>query len=117
MQYKDQQHEIDTLRAAKDAAYTERNALVCYLSKMFPSYLERHPASDIEWDDDWRWIVFVYLPTGQATWHIHDSHLSMFDHLERDQGKVWNGHTTEEKYESMAKLKKGFWVSTRSIAE
>jgi hypothetical protein len=113
MKYENKDHEIEALRSAKDNAYTERNHLVCYLSKIFPSYLERHPEADKEWKDDWRWIVFLYLPTGQATWHIHDSHLSMFDHLKRNQGKVWDGHTTEEKYERMQTLKKGFWVTTR----
>jgi hypothetical protein len=64
------------------SVYHERNMLVCALSKIYPSLLGRHP-SDQEWDDDWRWIVYVNLPTGQVSWHIHDSELSLFDHLDR----------------------------------
>jgi len=90
--------ERDEQKASKDTAYSERDMLVCLISKLFPSHLERHPSSDESWEDDWRWIVFVELPTGQATWHIHDSELSWFDHLQRTDGNTWDGHTTSEKY-------------------
>jgi hypothetical protein len=97
--------EAGVLRAAKDAAYRERDHLVCALSKVFPSYLARHPESDTSWENDWRWIVFVELPAGQASWHIHDSERAWFDHLEvRADGK-WDGHTTEQKYERLAALR------------
>ncbi len=80
---------------AKDAAYHERDLLVALVSKLFPSHLARHEG---EWEDDWRNIVCVHLPTGQATWHIHDSELSDFAHLGLCAGH-WDGHTTDEKYE------------------
>ena len=89
---------------ARDAAYAERDKLVCALSKLFPSSLERHPDTDTTWENDWRWIVFIDLPSGQATWHIHDSELGMFDHLPRFTGRKWDGHTTPEKYERLAAL-------------
>jgi hypothetical protein len=92
------------LREQKDAAYAERDALVCALSKLFPASLERHPESDTTWDNDWRWIVFIDLPTGQATWHIHDSELGWFDHLKRYTGRQWDGHTTPEKYQRLAAI-------------
>jgi hypothetical protein len=85
----------------KDAAYSERDQLVCALSKLFPASLERHPDEDVTWEDDWRWIVFIDLPTGQATWHIHDSEVPMFKHLQRLQGRKWDGHTTTEKYQRL----------------
>lgn len=96
--------DAETLAKQKDAAYAERDNLVCALSKLFPSTLERHPDSDKTWDNDWRWIVFVNLPTGQATWHIHDSELAMFDHLPRNTGAIWDGHTTPQKYLRLAAL-------------
>ena len=89
---------------AKDRAYQERDRLVCALSKVFPSWLARHPDDDTEWDDDWRWIVFIQLPTGQASWHIHDSEHSWFRHLTMG-GDAWDGHTTEEKYRRLEALK------------
>lgn len=96
--------ELGALKVQKDGAYAERDRLVCALSKLFLASLERHPDSDTTWEDDWRWIVFIDLPTGQATWHIHDSELAWFDHLPRFAGKVWDGHTTPEKYARLAAL-------------
>lgn len=94
---------IEELEKQKDGAYTERNALVAALSKVFPASLERHPDSE-EWDDDWRWIVYIDLPTGQVSWHLHNSELSAFDHLLAFQGRSWDGHTTEEKYLRLERL-------------
>lgn len=93
-----------TVEKLKDAAYRERDQLVCALSKLYPAGLERHPDSDTTWDNDWRWIVFIELPSGQATWHIHDSELDMFDHLSRFKGYVWDGHSTLEKYARLSAL-------------
>ena len=90
-------NQIMQLREEKNQAYSERNKLVAALSKLFPASLERHPDEDIEWEDDWRWIVFIDLPTGQVSWHIHDPEMSQFAHLVPHQGREWDGHTTEDK--------------------
>lgn len=95
--------EIERITEQKDGAYTERNALVAALSKLLPACLARHPAEDLEWDDDWRWIVFIDAPTGQLSWHIHDSEREAFDHLEVRDVR-WDGHTTPEKYKRLAAL-------------
>lgn len=85
--------------ASKNNAYHERNILVCALTKLFPAYLARH-SDEEEWEDDWRWIVYIDLPTGQVSWHIHDSERNLFDHLEIKENK-WDGHNTERKYERL----------------
>ena len=90
--------ERDQERAAKDQAYHERDQLVALLANLFPSSLERHPDADTTWEEDWRWLVFVDLPTGQCSWHIHDSELPWFDHVPGPSGWEWDGHTTKEKY-------------------
>lgn len=95
---------IQQLEAHKDNAYAERNNLVAALARLFPSSLERHPDEDETWEDDWRWIVFINLPTGQASWHIHDSELEKFSTIPRFRGWQWDGHTTEQKYERLAAL-------------
>lgn len=95
-------HQVRHLEQTKNFAYGERNKLVALLSKLFPASLERHREDDKDWEDDWRWIVFIDLPTGQACWHIHDDELPMYDHLKRNEGRVWDGHTTEQKYERIA---------------
>lgn len=93
---------VEPLEEAKNAAYSERNQLVALLASLYPSWLMRHPDSE-EWEEDWRWMIGVQLPTGQATWHIHDSELSWFDHVDR-RFVEWDGHSTEEKYERIRLL-------------
>ena len=92
------------LTEQKDGAYSERNKLVAAMSKLFPSWLEDHDAADTVWENDWRKIVFIELPTGQASWHIHDSELPMFAHLSHLCGNSWDGHTNDEKYARLAAL-------------
>lgn len=92
------QARVKALEEQKDGAYAERNKLVSLLSKMLPASIEQHVMKEGEdWDDDWRAVVFVNLPTGQATWHIHCTEEWMFQHLD-SVGNKWDGHTTEEKY-------------------
>ena len=117
--------EIERLTEQKDGAYAERNKLVAFISKIFHSILGRHEDSDTSWDNDWRNIVYVYVPiltpTGvvqsQVSWHIHDSELPLFDHLPK--GKVvWDGHTVEEKYERLAKFStSSVWYTPSSLSE
>ncbi len=92
--------EIDRLRAQKNAVYAERDQLIAALSKLFPSHLAYHEG---DWEDDWRNIVCIHLPTGQATWHIHDSELPWFGHLDGGEAH-WDGHSTEEKYQRLAAM-------------
>lgn len=93
---KSKESRISILGAEKDGAYKERNRLVAFLCSLFPASVEQHVGDD--WEDDWRNVVYIDLPTGQASWHIHDSHLPLFDHVPRDEGRVWDGHTTDQKY-------------------
>lgn len=86
-----------------DAVYRERNSLVAALSKLLPAHLMRHPESDADWEADWRWIVCIHGPSGQMTWHIHDSQFPLFIHLQSTDND-WDGHTTEEKYKRLAEL-------------
>lgn len=108
--------ERGALKAAKDGAYQERDRLVALISKVFPACLARHPDSDTSWDNDWRWIVFVLLPTGQASWHIHDSELAWFKHLPRTGAPEWDGHTTDEKYRRVDAVGAGFF-GARMLSE
>lgn len=95
--------EKEQLEKAKDSAYWERNQLVAALSKLFPSHLAKHADNDPEWEEDWRTIVCIHLPTGQVTWHIHDSEVGYFDHLLYKENH-WDGHSAEEKYRRLRKL-------------
>ncbi len=88
---------------AKNNAYQERNALISILSKIFPAYITKHqPEDDPEWDENWKTVVVIDLPTGQVSWHIHFSEIKMFNHLKKKENE-WDGHSVEEKYIRMKK--------------
>lgn len=95
--------EFDATKAQKDAAYTERNKCVALIARMalalgLKAGIGQHEDKEGEdWEDDWRNIIFIDLPSGQISWHIHDSDVSMFAFLPKYDGK-WDGHDTEEKY-------------------
>lgn len=92
---------ISQLMQEKNAAITERDLVLAIASKLatvcgLEAELWQH--EEEEWEDEWRNIVAIYLPTGQVTWHIHDSELQYFQHLKPGVNK-WDGHSTEEKYQ------------------
>jgi hypothetical protein len=93
--------EIQALIVQKDNAYAERDKCVSLIARMalalgYKAGIGRHVGE--EWEDDWRNIVFVEIPSGQLSWHIHDSELPWFSFLPHYE-KPWDGHTTEEKYQ------------------
>ena len=90
---------IETLEAARDGAYTERNRLVALLATLFPSGTKKTAIPG--WDEAWHGCVYIDLPVGQASWHYHDSEAYLFAHLPPYEGE-WDGHTTEEKYERIS---------------
>jgi hypothetical protein len=50
-------------KEATDSAYSERNKLVAYLARVFPSGLKR---TEIDgWDPEWHGCVYVDTPEGQ----------------------------------------------------
>lgn len=96
---------LEELRERKDAAYEERNRLVAVLASLFPSKMKRTNIPG--WDPEWHWCVFIDLPAGQASWHVHESQLHLFEHVRVNHAVEWDGHTTEEKYERVASLAAG----------
>lgn len=97
-----------------DGVYRERNRLVAMLARYansshsgwarwFSSIGRHQPDPDPHWDPEWLNVVFINTPEGQLSWHIHEHDLSLFDDLPRCDFK-WDGHTTEEKYERLARL-------------
>ena len=93
--------DLDAMRARKDAAYAERNKLVAALAHIFPAGVAKTAIEG--WDAEWHNCVYIDTPVGQLSWHYHDSQAMAFMDLPPYPGK-WDGHTTEEKYERLAKL-------------
>lgn len=89
------------MEARKDAAYLERNQVVAALAKRFPSGTAKTAIEG--WSEDWHGCVYIDLPTGQVSWHFHDSQAYLFDGLPQYVGK-WDGHDTTEKYRRVAAL-------------
>jgi hypothetical protein len=101
----------DTIRAltkTKDQAYSERNQCVALMARLaqrqgYPVWLAKHDPADTMWEADWRNILFIGLPTGQVSWHFHDSEMGLLDWVIPEDRHSWtekyDGHTTEQKYE------------------
>ena len=79
----------------------ERNQVVAALARLYPSGLKRTAIEG--WWDGWHGCVHIDLPTGQVSWHYHDSQAFLFDGLPSYAGE-WDGHDTEEKYRRLAAL-------------
>lgn len=84
-----------------NAAYTERARLVALLAALYPSTWNFGDETEPDWT-----VVYVQLPTGQASWHVRESDMGLFEHVRRDDTTAWDGHTTSEKYERIAALAK-----------
>ena len=62
--------------AGRAGAYSERNYLVALLARLFPSGVRN---TDIPgWDAEWHGCVYIDLPSGQISYHYHDSEAHLF---------------------------------------
>lgn len=98
--------ECDELALRLNDVYKERDMCVALIAGLavafteFEVWIGKHPENDETWDREWMNIVYMELPTGQLSWHIHDSELEMFKFLEEGRlFKEYDGYTTEEKYD------------------
>lgn len=95
--------ELMAERLMKNGAYNERNMVVVGLAKLalhlnYKAGIGKHePAGAPDWDPEWLNVVYVDLPSGQVSWHVHDDEMYLFDFLPPYEGK-WDGHSTSLKY-------------------
>lgn len=88
----------EEFRVQRYKAYEERNRLVAFLASIYPSGIAK---TDIKgWNPEWHNVVYIDFPWGQASWHFHDDHYPLFEHLPL-YTKPYDGHTTEQKYRMM----------------
>jgi len=86
----------------KDEAYRQRNHLVAALARLFPSGIARTNIPG--WSSDWHGCCFIDLPTGQISYHYHDSQAFLFADLPPYQ-KEWDGHDKETVHRRLAALR------------
>lgn len=90
---------ISDLNSMKNSAYSERNHLVAILARLYPSGLR--PTYIEDWDPAWNNCVYIELPTGQVSFHYHDSEAYLFEGLPV-YSEPYDGHT---KHQAMKRLK------------
>lgn len=96
--------EAEDIRAQKDAAYLERNQCVALIARMSLALGLRVCVTKTAisgWSEDWHGCVYITLPTGQVSWHFHDSQAHLFAGLPTG-AESWDGHDTPEKYRRVA---------------
>lgn len=99
---------VTKIEAERDGTYRERARLVAFLAACYPSEIIEQPG---KFADEWP-VIYVTGPTGQLSWHLSRADLDLFGHVQRfidvrrvgDEEPRWDGHTTEEKYERLARL-------------
>ena len=95
--------EIVFSKTDMDSVYDERNRLVSMFASMalvmgWKAGVGTHEDKPGEsWDPEWKTLVVVETPEGQASWHFHDSHCGLIEHLPAYDAK-WDGHDTPTKY-------------------
>lgn len=96
-------------RMQKDKAYEERNKVVAALAR----YIVAHGGvagirvtKIKDWNPEWFNCLYIELPNGkQVSWHLHDSHLPIFEGLPVYSGE-WDGHDTPTKYKRLEEWSK-----------
>lgn len=95
--------EIERLTTEKDEAYRQRNHLVAALAHLFPSGSGIRATNIDGWEPDWHGCVYVDLPTGQISYHYHDSQAGLFADLP-SYAKPWDGHDKDAVHSRLAAL-------------
>lgn len=95
---------IQQLQEQKDGAYLERNRCVAALARMAIALGQRAGRAKTAidgWDPAWHGCIYIDLPTGQVSWHYHESQSGLFTGLPEYAGR-WDGHDTPTKYVRLA---------------
>lgn len=91
----------------RDGAYRERAQLLAWLAALHPAVRTLAPDTT---EPGWQILYLNPTTGGQMSWHIAPRDIELFDHVEYvpagagDQRAMWDGHTTEAKYERIADL-------------
>lgn len=107
---KGQPKSFQELLNEKNAAYAERNKVIVALARFAKAagykvgYGPHEPADDRDWDQAWKNVIYIDLPTGQVSWHFHRDQIALFAEFGA-YGGGWDQHSTEEKYNRLLAFK------------
>lgn len=80
-----------------DAVYRERNLAAAALVRLaIAQGWDAGIGHDPNAEEGWQNVLFVDLPTGQVSWHVHSSEIEAFSSLQWHK-KPWDNHTTMDK--------------------
>lgn len=102
--------QVLNLTKEKDGAYDERNRVVALVAAMAmkDGWTVCQTRTSIPgWDPEWENCVYIDSPEGQLSWHFHDRHAHLFEHVPKVASHEWDGHTTDVKYQRIEKICKG----------
>jgi hypothetical protein len=89
--------QLATAQAELRNVYRERAHLVAHLAALYPSVVAYSDPSTPNWP-----VVTVQTVAGQMCWHIAPDDTELFDLLgDDDDAPVWDGHSTDEKYQRL----------------
>lgn len=91
----------DVMGDQLDEVYRERNALVAFLANLYDGMFVEEAEDCPEMG-----IVFIETKYGQMSWHIPTADFDLFEDVDRCDSYPWDGHTTEEKYGRLARLRR-----------
>jgi hypothetical protein len=91
--------ELTKTAGERNVAYRECAHLVALIAAIYPSCWNTDPG----WPD-WR-IIYVDSPAGQLSWHISAAALVLFPHVMHNPAAVWDGHTTDQKYQRVTDIR------------
>lgn len=88
------------------SVYSERARLIAYLATNHDARIAYNDPNEPDWP-----VIYIDTPRGQLSWHLSPDDLHLFPHvpiagrhITIDQAPAWDGHTTAEKYDRLARL-------------
>lgn len=93
---------------AKNLAYSERNKMLSVLANLVINHgLVACIGKDkMELAEEWENVIFLQLPTGQVSFHIHKDELNLFVNIPPCYNTKWDGHSTDQKWERLLEWSK-----------
>lgn len=83
--------------------YSERAHLLALLAEHYAADIYQDPDEEQGFSN----VLALKINDRWLTWHISDSDLHLFPSINRSSTSLWDGHTTEEKYQHIADIVSG----------